>query len=134
MGWETVPIQIGTGQRGKKFAVHKNLICATSAIFMDMFSNPPRQGHTFSMPKEDVDTFDLFNNYLYTKRIPDFSPSMTPQYRAYRTRVLCQLYTFAEKYSLKFEIRNKIMDRIQDGFLITGLPIGPELALAIYVM
>lgn len=116
MGSEVVTIAVG--EKDTIFNIHKNLIRATSAFFYDVLRVDPATDETFALKNIEAAVFKLFVEFLYTKRVPAVSASMTPSTQALRTKQLCQLYAFADHFHLNFEIRNKIMDRIQDGFLI----------------
>lgn len=131
MGSEVIAIVVG--EKDTIFNIHKNLIRATSAFFYDMFRVDPTPGLRFALKEIDVAVFKLFIEFLYTKRVPAVSPSMTPQSQALRTKQLCQLYAFADQFHLNFEIRNKIMDRIQDGFLVMDKFPEPGLVRGMYL-
>jgi hypothetical protein len=100
------------------FNIHKNLIRRTSAYFFDMYKTEPPAGRRFALNDEDPQVFKLFVEFLYTQRVPAVSTTMSDGARALRTKQLCQLYAFADRFQVQFEIRNRIMDKIQDGFAV----------------
>lgn len=115
MGCEIVTLYVGPNE--VMFNVHKNLIVATSGLFADFFQAPLAPGQKHHLKEDEVDAFKLFTEYMYSKRIPAVDDMfMEPSDMARRIKGLCQFYAFADKYYLKFEIRNRIMDHIQDGF------------------
>ena len=57
---------------------------------------------------------------------------MTPVAQALRLKDLCQLYSLIDLLQVRFDIRNKVMDRIQDGFAVIDKFPEPQLIAAIY--
>lgn len=131
MGYETVNIYIG--DPSKKFTIHKNLLCATGTVFDKMYNSELfKSGCKVVMNTEDPAAFKLFVDYLYSRRVPGATTSMSIAAQSLRVKQLCQLYAYADKLEMNYEIRNKIMDKIQDGFTLINVTPEPGLLGAIY--
>jgi hypothetical protein len=125
-------IQIGIGKLPTKFAIHKELICRTGEAMGALVNSPLAPGKIIVLSAEDPAIFKLFVEYIYSRKVPAATEAMTPGARASRVNHLCQLYAFLEKYQVNFEIRNKVMDCIQDGFALTALLPESGIIKAIY--
>ncbi|RDL36922.1 uncharacterized protein BP5553_06274 [Venustampulla echinocandica] len=113
MGYEMVSVTVGKGRH--MFTIHKNLICATGSNLGKMFSTR-KVDDPIHFPSETPGVFILFVEYLYKNTVPCVSATSSVTAQAVRLRDLCQLYVFGEQVEMDIEIRNKVMDSIQDGF------------------
>ena len=68
----------------------------------------------------------------YTKEVPVATVAMTSLQQSNRLRDLCQLFVFAEKFYLPHTLTNKILDAIQDGFLLARRLPDAGLVRAVY--
>jgi hypothetical protein len=125
-------IQIGIGKVPTKFAIHKDLVCRTGEAMAALINKPLAPGKIVVLAAEDPAIFKLFVELMYSRNVPAVTETMVPVAQAARINQLCQLYAFLEKYQVKFDIRNKVMDRIQDGFALTNLLPEPGIVKAIY--
>lgn len=57
---------------------------------------------------------------MYTKQIAVVTAAMSDLQQSSRTRDLCQLFVFAERFYLPHKFSNQILDAIQDAFFLTG--------------
>ena len=133
MGSEVVSLYIGDGPHQQVFTIHKNLLFGAGAIFEEMFSPKIlKPGQKMVLKNEDPIAFKLFVEFLYSRNAPAVTSAMTPGKQAIRVNHLCQLYAFLEKYQVKWEIRNKVMDRIQDGFAVLNMLPQPRMITSVY--
>lgn len=116
MGSEIVRIYVGLGKA--EFAIHKQLLLDAGPIFADMFPPSRKPTDRVILGKEDPQVFKLFVEYLYTKAVPRVQGVMNAQYNDQRLQYLCKLYAFCDKFQVEAQIRNKVIDAIQDGFLL----------------
>ena len=130
MGTEVV--QVGVGQPPVVFSVHKNLLCMMGKKLQDMANLKLPKGQVVVLANEDPNVFKLFLNYLYQQRVPQVLPNTSALVQAARLRDLCQLYAFADKNDIIHTFRNKVMDAIQDGFVLMNAFPKPPLILQVY--
>ncbi|KAF7878897.1 hypothetical protein EAF04_000100 [Stromatinia cepivora] len=125
MGMETIVLKVGAaddGQGTMVFSIHKNLLLGSSRRFVKMLngSGPLDRNHMYSIHDTSPAVFKLFNEYIYTRRIPGVSRRMSQAAQGTRISELCQLYVFAEIFEMDKTFLNKIMDAIQDGLALSS--------------
>jgi hypothetical protein len=125
-------LAIGVGQEKVVFNIHKNLLIAAGKKFQDVANTRLPPGRIAVLHKTQPDIFKLFQDYLYQKRVPPVMANTTPLAQSKRLKDLCQFYVFADELELNNTIRNKIMDAIQDGFVIMDKLPDPGLVDSIY--
>ncbi|KAH7363921.1 hypothetical protein BKA65DRAFT_389525, partial [Rhexocercosporidium sp. MPI-PUGE-AT-0058] len=131
LGYEVLTLVVGVEPRVEPFAVHKNMLRDLGGKFTQMCVDSP-SGTKVLLKHEDPEVFKLLLDYAYTDEIPHVSVWANANEKAIQLRNLIQFYALADKFKLNFEVRNKTMDNIQDGFYIVGkLPEGP-LVHAVY--
>ncbi|KAF4635214.1 hypothetical protein G7Y89_g2886 [Cudoniella acicularis] len=129
LGIKITPFMVGP--RREVFIVHKNLLTKVGPNLLRMSDQVPA-GKSIAMEAETIGSFNLLLEFLYKDKIPSVTATMDGTTQGTRLRDLCQLYAFAAKYGLDMNFRNKIMDTIQDGFLVLGRLPDVPLTNAIY--
>ncbi|KAK0119332.1 hypothetical protein ONS95_008174 [Cadophora gregata] len=131
LGYEIVTLVVGKDPATEPFAVHKNILRDVGGMFVKMCEESPN-GSNVRMPEEDPEVIKLLIDYAYSDELPMVSVFSTEGERGVELRRLVQFYALLDKFDVNHEIRNKVMDNIQNGFYIVGkLPEGP-LIQAIY--
>ncbi|KAH7085599.1 hypothetical protein BKA63DRAFT_21246 [Paraphoma chrysanthemicola] len=87
-------VRIGQGDHQRTFAVHENLLCASSLRLKKMLSEVPVEHNHKKVPFDYADpgAFALYIQYLYTGHIPSKSTSVTT---SNEHTTLCKLYILA---------------------------------------
>ncbi|KAG9246596.1 hypothetical protein BJ878DRAFT_274473 [Calycina marina] len=116
LGWEMVVMRVGTG--GTAMSAHKSLLVNTSPRFAQAIDHVIAEDREITFSEETPEMMKIFMEFLYTKRVPTVHEYASPIDQSSRIKNLCKMYIFAEKYYMHREIRNRVMDVIQDGFLI----------------
>lgn len=110
------------------FSIHKNLLMNSSRRFARMLEETEvDRNHMYSIQDTNPAVFKLFNEYLYTRRIPSISPRASKTEQGTRISELCQLYVFAEIFEMHNTFLNKIMDAIQDTLVVSSTVLGASL-------
>ncbi|CAD6441482.1 c61f45c2-68b7-4f1e-8120-d096496d56a9 [Sclerotinia trifoliorum] len=124
MGMETIVLKVGAaddGQGTMVFSIHKNLLMSSSPRFVKMLnSRVLDRNQIYSIHDTSPSVFKLFNEYLYTRRVPGVSHRLSQSAQGTRISELCQLYVFAEIFEMDRNFLNKIMDAIQDGLALSS--------------
>ncbi|APA06501.1 predicted protein [Sclerotinia sclerotiorum 1980 UF-70] len=123
MGMETVVLKVGSddGNGTMVFSIHKNLLQSSSPRFVKMLnSRVLDRNKIYSIHDTSPSVFKLFNEYLYTRRVPGVSHRLSQSAQGTRISELCQLYVFAEIFEMDINFLNKIMDAIQDGLALSS--------------
>ncbi|ESZ89624.1 hypothetical protein SBOR_9991 [Sclerotinia borealis F-4128] len=123
MGMETIVLKVGAAEDGNgsmAFSIHKNLLHDSSRRFAKMLkeSGSLERNQMYSIRDTSPFVFKLFNEYLYTRRVPGVTRRMSAAEQGSRISELCQLYVFAEIFEMHNIFLNKIMDAIQDGLTV----------------
>ncbi|KAA8577147.1 hypothetical protein EYC84_007145 [Monilinia fructicola] len=131
MGMETVALKVGASgavDGSMVFTIHTNLLTASSRRFAKMVQHKPLERHQiYSIHDTRPSVFKLFNEYLYTGRVPGVSPRISQVEKGARISDLCQLYVFAELFEMSTTFLNKIMDTIQDGLNVSSTVLAHNL-------
>ncbi|PVH85711.1 hypothetical protein DL98DRAFT_36737 [Cadophora sp. DSE1049] len=131
LGYEIVTLVVGKDPTTEPFAVHKNILRDVGGVFAKMCEESP-SGSKILLPEEDPEVIKLLIDYAYSDELPMVSVHSNEGERGVELRRLVQFYALVEKFNVNYEIRNKVMDNIQNGFYIVGkLPEGP-LIQAVY--
>ncbi len=132
MGSEVVEIRVGRKGEEVSYTIHKKLLSETGGIFHEIASSRSETARIFALNDTDPAVFKLFVEILYSRRVPEVLPSATLAAREEMLKTLCRLYAMVDKYNLKQALRNRVMDKVQDGFLKVGRLPEPGLVKAIY--
>ncbi|RAL63005.1 hypothetical protein DID88_004091 [Monilinia fructigena] len=131
MGMETVALKVGTSDAANGsmvFTIHTNLLTASSRRFARMVQHTPlERNQLYSIHDTSPSVFKLFNEYLYTSRVPGVNPRISQVEKGTRISDLCQLYVFAEIFEMNTTFLNKIMDTIQDGLTVSSTVLAHNL-------
>ncbi|KAB8302101.1 hypothetical protein EYC80_005552 [Monilinia laxa] len=131
MGMETVALKVGSSDAANGsmvFTIHTNLLTASSRRFAKMVQHTPlERNQLYSIHDTSPSVFKLFNEYLYTGRVPGVSPRISQVDKGTRISDLCQLYVFAEIFEMNTTFLNKIMDTIQDGLTVSSTVLAHNL-------
>lgn len=121
----TVHVHVGVG--GKQFVLHQSALCDVSPFFKKTFLGPFKEGQEkkLDLPVTDLSTFELFVEWLYSRRViinlPDHKDSDNDVAAAPAVPVaidlvntsklsrLASLYVFADNYDVP-QLRNDTMD------------------------
>lgn len=68
----------------------------------------------------EAEEFQYLVEYVYARVVPTVEVNKSPKAQAQRILELCKFHILADKLLLCDELRNKIMDNIQDGFVNLG--------------
>ncbi|KAH8597133.1 hypothetical protein B0O99DRAFT_592884 [Bisporella sp. PMI_857] len=111
LGTEIVNIIVG--EEKKKFVLHKNLICTSSPVFERMFNGSFKEGkaQTAKLPDDDVESFALFQGWLYNETIEH---SNITEGDGNFTGQMVKLFLFTEKYDI-VRLEDKTMDTLLAG-------------------
>ncbi|QSZ35229.1 hypothetical protein DSL72_008098 [Monilinia vaccinii-corymbosi] len=125
MGIETISLKVGPSDDtngSMVFTIHKNLLTASSRRFAKMVQHSPplERNQMYSIHDTSPCVFKLFNEYIYTGRVPGVHHRTSQVDKGTRISELCQLYVFAEIFEMNALFLNKIMDSIQDGLNISS--------------
>ncbi|CAD6504544.1 BgTH12-00053 [Blumeria graminis f. sp. triticale] len=130
MGSEVVQVVIGPEK--KVFTIHKNLLMATGGAFVNSLElETHSKGRRITLSKESPEVFKHFVDMIYTRQVPAVLKTMNDDSKALRLQSLCRLYVMVELLELESTIRNQILDKIQDGFLLSNRL--PEIPLIISI-
>lgn len=137
MGMETIALKVGAiddVSGSMIFTIHKNLLVASSRRFASMLEEctPLEKGEIYVIHDTSPFVFKLFNEYLYTRRIPGISRRLSAPEQGIRVSELCQLYVFAEIFEMDNTFLNKVMDTIQDGLIVSDMVITHTLVVNIF--
>lgn len=115
MGYQVVKFIVGTERT--PFTFHKNLIAASGGKLGNLVSSLGKN-EALKLPSVAPGVFILFAEYLYKKEVPGLDPASNAATKGDRLVCLGLFFIFAEDYEMVDELRNKIMDRIQDVYRI----------------
>ncbi|KUJ22635.1 uncharacterized protein LY89DRAFT_763083 [Mollisia scopiformis] len=133
LGSEMVVVAVGKVQ--EKITIHKGLLDNYAPAMSKAAVLLSTQAPIFELdlPNVDVAVFKLFAQVMYSGgQVPSITATMLPLTQIVLIRSLAQLYTFFERYHIKFELCNKIMDRIQDGYVVMKTFPSSDFASSIY--
>ncbi|PQE03958.1 btb poz domain containing protein [Rutstroemia sp. NJR-2017a BVV2] len=138
MGCEIITLRVCANEHDPNeevaiFSIHKNLLANCSRRFAKMVkSNTNHSGLLYKIHDTCPAVFKLFTEYLYKQVVPGVTHNLTPVQQGSRLADLCQLYVFAEMFEMDHIFLNKIMDKIQDGLVMTGRVLPAMLVKNIY--
>ncbi|KAM3077596.1 hypothetical protein ACMFMG_006932 [Clarireedia jacksonii] len=138
MGCEIITLKVGASDPGQQndvavFSIHKVLLASSSRRFAKMVqSSKSRPSAVYKIHDTCPAVFKLFTEYLYKQVVPGVTQNLTPIQQGARLNDLCQLYVFAEIFEMDSVFLNKIMDKIQDGLVMTGTVLSAPLVKNIY--
>lgn len=113
--------------------VHKKPLLKAGEKFEEMIQSVEGLGQIIDFrPKVEPQVFKRFTNYLYQKTIPSFNPNSSHEVKTTTIKNLIDLYAFAEEYEVCTDYRNKIIDKIQDGFSSIDSPSKAGIVSRIY--
>lgn len=105
----TVDITVGEGDKAKIFKVHKGVLCFYSGYFDGALNGEfeeARKGAVL-LDTEDVDVFECFVLWLYTRKLDDGSKCMKS------FRPTCELWAFADRRQIPM-LMNACVDAVRD--------------------
>lgn len=105
-----VDVIVGEGAGSKTFKLHKGVLCFYSSYFEKAFKGgfeEARKG-VVELPTEDVDIFERFVLWLYTRRLDALSAQDLTLYGQ-----LFRLWTFADRRGIPL-LMNECMNAIRD--------------------
>lgn len=117
-----VAITVGEAPSAKKvFPVHKGLLCYYSGYFDKALNGRFKESKQASvkLPTEDVETFQLFIGWIYTRR---FDTDDGLDYSA-----MCQLWAFADRREVP-ALMNIMIDQIRSRVVATWMVPSANLA------
>jgi hypothetical protein len=123
MGFEISTFKIGNAPNQKLYSIHKDLFRKVGGKLRRQ-SKHLKQTQVIDIPDVAPNIFNFLVLYLYYNTIPSVSNAADTAIKSARVRDLCMFYVFLEKMKVNNELLNKVMDGIQDGFLM--LDILPE--------
>lgn len=126
MGCDVVNIYVGDAKQ--PVAIHKGLL----AHYAPAIYNMANSVKDLVLPDVLPTVFKFFVECLYSRRVPDVTHDMKNLAQGFRLKYLIHLYAFTDRYHMKFELKNMIMDRIQDGFLLMNMCPDPDFIATIY--
>ena len=93
---EIVTISVGVGKAEKNFEIHKGLLCFYSNFFRAALKGGFAEANSkgFNLPTESPKIFQLFKNWLYTRKFQSGEQS-DAQYLD--TRTICDIWLFADR-------------------------------------
>jgi hypothetical protein len=91
------------------FNIHKDFICFYSPFFATTFTGPYTEGQTQCMTlyDTDVETFGMFNHWLYQQKLPIFTEKSEPVHLLH----LSKLWHLSQRVYVP-SLQNKVMHRI----------------------
>lgn len=116
MGSEVITLIIGEAPEQKRYTIHKNLLRDCGGVFQDM-CDKETTGRPLTLKNERPEVFKLLVDYCYSSKTPQVPMSGSAPLRSDRLKKIVQLYALADKYQMHKDIRNRLMDNIQDGFI-----------------
>ncbi|PQE11676.1 BTB POZ-like protein [Rutstroemia sp. NJR-2017a WRK4] len=137
MGCEIITLKVCANENDPKeevaiFSIHKDLLAHSSRRFAKMVTSNTNHAVLYKIHDTCPTVFKLFTEYLYKQVVPGVTHSLTPVQQGSRLADLCQLYVFAEMFEMAPVFLNKIMDKIQDGLVVTGRVLSALLVKKIY--
>jgi hypothetical protein len=131
MGNEVVIISIG-GKEQRVTTVHKGLLLRDAPALCANITASDGPVSYLQLPDDDFTAIKLFMECIYSRSVPGVTASMDHATRGLRMKELARLYCFCEKHHVNFQVRNKVMDAIQDGFRLLGRAPPPVFVEEIY--
>ncbi|PQE12670.1 btb poz domain containing protein [Rutstroemia sp. NJR-2017a BBW] len=138
MGCEIITLKVCANENDPNaevavFSIHKDLLANSSRRFAKMVkSHTNHSGLVYKIHDTCPAVFKLFTEYLYKQVVPGVTNRLTPIQQGFRLAELCQLYVFAEIFEMDHVFLNKIMDKVQDGLVMTGRVLPATLVMNIY--
>jgi hypothetical protein len=138
MGCEIITLKVCTNENDPNaevaiFSIHQGLLANSSRRFAKMVkSHTNHSGLVYKIHDTCPAVFKLFTEYLYKQVVPGVTNRLTPIQQGFRLAELCQLYVFAEIFEMDHVFLNKIMDKVQDGLVMTGRVLPATLVMNIY--
>lgn len=126
---EIVTIEVGATKTN--FHIHKKLLCDVSPFFRAGFSGRFKEGSDKSMrlSEDDVDTFQRFVSWLYTKKYGlsgfETEPDVEERYMQ-----LASLYVLSDKFGIG-SLKNEMIDHLFSMRLTTDINAPPQSAISL---
>lgn len=101
------------GSEGRKFRIHKGLLCHHSSHFRAALNSPFREGieGVVNLRSDDVETFHAFYSWLYTQRLFDPPSNVPKEEIPLSIERLCRLFVFGDARGVA-RLRNAAIDAI----------------------
>ncbi|CZT09947.1 hypothetical protein WAI453_007128 [Rhynchosporium graminicola] len=124
LGYEILTLVVGQDPKTETLAVHTNVLRELGGYFSQMCNEP--DASRIILTNEHPEVVKLLIEFAYSNELPEVSLYATNGEKASQLRYLVQFYAMVDKFGLEAEVRNKTMDKIQEGFYIVGkFPEGP---------
>ncbi|CAD0110786.1 unnamed protein product [Aureobasidium uvarum] len=117
-------VTIEVGPEKKVFVVHKELLCFYSDYFRAPFDGSFKEAieGKLTLPDENIDTFYLFDGFLYTNQLRNQERASGSNIRCYN---LSRLWVFGDKYLVP-ALQNMAMDCLVERLHIVKKRLGSE--------
>jgi len=131
-------VTIYVGPKRKAFVFHKKLLCDRSDFFSKIFNSGSKESieEVMFLSAEKPEIFDSMVNFIYRDTLPIF-PSKEYSDIDHANQKYCtqmfHLFALAEKLCIN-GLANKVMDRIQDVFLLKKILCNHESLGLIYLI